>query len=726
MAELEDIVQRISVEGIGEIGSVANTMAHDFEAAFEKISRAAEGGATGLEVFGTGVVGITVAVAAATAALGMLESKSIHTGVELQTLGEAFGTTAAGVQGLEKAFAGFGVGPEKLQRAIQRTVANVANSMAEIHRMQRTAEADQESASEGIVSAEIRVQEAKNKTKDVSTEQSLKLRSDVVSVAEAYQTLQFAAADSASAMSNAFLGVASAALAVRSAVNQLEDAMRSTSVEAANLGANSAGITAAEARQRVTDLESGHVDQAANKELQLRRARATRDQAELGKKDADYKKETAPRDLELKQDQAQLGLSKAMQGLRDAMLGLTKAMTTQGSAASPEAKAQLGYDQARFKQYQDVRENAQNLPARRAANDLASALTHLKEATEKDYDVKLKNLDRIAGAMRGEDTGINLPDVSLSHERMTVTAEAEKKAGGEPSGLQAWDAAAELLKNLSKGTQTAIMGPMLGARQGQGVEELVKAINNLNITLTARKGEKDPTNLQAPDNARNEEALKKEAETAAASRNVSLKAGAQAAPAYGGIMDFVKGAVDWVANLGHSADTATPQISTLGTNAETTAGSLGRLQAAFDNFKMPSGGGSGGKEAPSDNFDARFTGHAGGGDIRGPGSGTSDSILARLSNGEFVTRAAAVQKYGSEFFHRVNDMTFPGFAMGGLVSSAMRLPSGSAPATSTVNLSIDGRTFGSLRGSKSTVDDLSSFAIARQTSAAGNNPSWMK
>jgi hypothetical protein len=118
---------------------------------------------------------------------------------------------------------------------------------------------------------------------------------------------------------------------------------------------------------------------------------------------------------------------------------------------------------------------------------------------------------------------------------------------------------------------------------------------------------------------------------------------------------------------------------------------------------------------------------ASGGMIEGPGSTTSDSILARLSRGEYVIKAAAVQNYGAGLFHALNNMVLPGFAAGGLVPSPIRMSGGgSVPATSTVNLSIDGRSFGSLRGSKSTVDDLSSFAIARQTSAAGSNPSWMK
>ena len=45
-----------------------------------------------------------------------------------------------------------------------------------------------------------------------------------------------------------------------------------------------------------------------------------------------------------------------------------------------------------------------------------------------------------------------------------------------------------------------------------------------------------------------------------------------------------------------------------------------------------------------------------GGYIRGPGTGTSDSIPARLSNGEYVIKAAAVSKYGVDFFNSLNQM----------------------------------------------------------------------
>jgi TP901 family phage tail tape measure protein len=57
-------------------------------------------------------------------------------------------------------------------------------------------------------------------------------------------------------------------------------------------------------------------------------------------------------------------------------------------------------------------------------------------------------------------------------------------------------------------------------------------------------------------------------------------------------------------------------------------------------------------------------GHAEGGPISGPGTGTSDSILARLSNGEYVVRAAAARRHRA-LLDTINNA--PGFASGGPV-----------------------------------------------------------
>ena len=66
-----------------------------------------------------------------------------------------------------------------------------------------------------------------------------------------------------------------------------------------------------------------------------------------------------------------------------------------------------------------------------------------------------------------------------------------------------------------------------------------------------------------------------------------------------------------------------------------------------------------------------------GGAIHGPGTATSDSIPAWLSDGEYVVRAAAVRKYGVGTLNALNNMRVPsgapGFALGGLITGAGNL-----------------------------------------------------
>ncbi|OYN81780.1 hypothetical protein [Mycolicibacterium sphagni] len=77
-------------------------------------------------------------------------------------------------------------------------------------------------------------------------------------------------------------------------------------------------------------------------------------------------------------------------------------------------------------------------------------------------------------------------------------------------------------------------------------------------------------------------------------------------------------------------------------------------------------------------------GFAAGGLQAGPGTGTSDSILAKVSNGEFISRAQSVRKYGPEFYDALNrglidPLDLPGFAGGGLFGSGFRLGPDIAP-----------------------------------------------
>ena len=71
-------------------------------------------------------------------------------------------------------------------------------------------------------------------------------------------------------------------------------------------------------------------------------------------------------------------------------------------------------------------------------------------------------------------------------------------------------------------------------------------------------------------------------------------------------------------------------------------------------------------------------GFASGGAISGPGTATSDSIPAFLSDGEFVVSASAVDRVGLPLLEAINNGRYPRFAAGGAIG--IRTPGAEAPA----------------------------------------------
>ncbi|MFJ5297500.1 DUF4214 domain-containing protein [Pseudomonas sp. NPDC088368] len=110
-------------------------------------------------------------------------------------------------------------------------------------------------------------------------------------------------------------------------------------------------------------------------------------------------------------------------------------------------------------------------------------------------------------------------------------------------------------------------------------------------------------------------------------------------------------------------------------------------------------------------------GHATGGLITGPGTGTSDSIVARLSNGEYVMTAAATRMFGTGLLDQMNAGQIPAFASGGPVLS---VPTIGAVASSSAQRSgsSDGTTVAELRAIRDEIrNGLSVLADhARKTS----------
>ena len=94
-------------------------------------------------------------------------------------------------------------------------------------------------------------------------------------------------------------------------------------------------------------------------------------------------------------------------------------------------------------------------------------------------------------------------------------------------------------------------------------------------------------------------------------------------------------------------------------------------------------------------FAARWKGafgkaFASGGSVAGPGTGTSDSVPAMLSNGEYVLNAQAVDRLGVPFLNGLNTGRLRGFASGGLAGSggAYNHPASVASSSSSTSNSI--------------------------------------
>lgn len=220
--------------------------------------------------------------------------------------------------------------------------------------------------------------------------------------------------------------------------------------------------------------------------------------------------------------------------------------------------------------------------------------------------------------------------------------------------------------------------------------------------------------------------------------------------AFNGLIEFVTGIPQQLADLGTTlwqgivdgANSAIEQVKQLWNDGISAVKQffIDLGQAAIDLWnRIPqglkdlfSGGGGGGDGASIGAF-------ASGGHVRGPGTSTSDSILARLSNNEYVQRAAAVRKYGVGFMNSINSLRFPRhladaltFASGGLVSAGATPPRYRAVADTrreglggdVLNLTLDGERFEGLRGPEDTMARLKKVAVRKAMSP--RKPGWYK
>lgn len=121
------------------------------------------------------------------------------------------------------------------------------------------------------------------------------------------------------------------------------------------------------------------------------------------------------------------------------------------------------------------------------------------------------------------------------------------------------------------------------------------------------------------------------------------------------------------------------------------------------------------------------TRRASGGAIYGPGTSTSDSVPIWASRGEFMQPARAVRKYGRAFMESVRNLTFPGFADGGMIGRpavASLAGVGNSAPRNVLNLSLDGREFTGMMLDDSTYEALARYASFQRLTSGGRKPAW--
>lgn len=165
----------------------------------------------------------------------------------------------------------------------------------------------------------------------------------------------------------------------------------------------------------------------------------------------------------------------------------------------------------------------------------------------------------------------------------------------------------------------------------------------------------------------------------------------------GGVTDPVTRAADATQNLGQKASTVTPELSnmTAGTaqltpqlqqGATGLEGFGGGIMSLVQKLLGSLGGGIPGLGSIFGLFGG-LLGFAEGGHVRGPGTSTSDSIPAMLSDGEFVINAKSTARH-LPLLEAINEGKVARFASGGVVGSSqpIRVPTGGVMASQSINV----------------------------------------
>jgi hypothetical protein len=768
MAELDDIVQNILLQGDSELLHALEKIGSQGAEHIAKLAEACEKGASPMEALGGSIAIVEAAIATATVALVAFIETQNEAILKTAFLAEAMGTTASAIQGVEAAFAAAGVSVQTTEKFMNRLTVSIAQQWPQIADSIRNYATANDAAQERVVSATIRVKEAQSALAHANEDYASKSAANNSRVEHSLITLQFAAQKAfqqmradATSVASAVLGVEAAEQALAAARGQPVSESEKKQLEIKQLELNL--DKAREQREAARLTEQKNRAEAVQKQKDIEQAAA--DAAEKRARDAEQAQLTR-----LKLEEA---VKAAITQREQALASADKLALTNVESVSTALKGIVSGNKEAAKSVDLTQVSVVNLE--RALFRAASvggkaptgiqALHELSKVLAADTDELIPKSERLALVQR------------LSATAMTN------------SGV----ATSELLKALERGPE--VFNAYVKAAEGQysttehaihDVENFKNALTTFNLNLGL--AQQNLAALASPTFTAFFESLTKSLQESDGFLHLFVEGIKGIGAAIDGIIVYYQTLAQWI-------DKAFDLKA--GTGMKILLGTLAGLVAAFaapwaaipaliaivvtaigylyQNWQKVKEGAEKAWEAVKDTAVYKFldgvierikeavkwwkelwgkkgdtgvgdakvkavgeeagaSGNpdgvklAGGGEVHGPGTTTSDSVFARLSRGEFVVRAAAVQNYGTDLFHKLNAMSFPGFAQGGLVPSPVRLGSGSGsnPARSTLNLTIGDRTFSGLNGPASVIDDLASYAVGRQTSAAGRNPSWFK
>jgi hypothetical protein len=229
----------------------------------------------------------------------------------------------------------------------------------------------------------------------------------------------------------------------------------------------------------------------------------------------------------------------------------------------------------------------------------------------------------------------------------------------------------------------------------QANKDLEQAIRELTNALTGRISDefdipKTKKNEYAFDDAMQGTDIVKEA-TIEAGDNTSESVVNTGDKTISAISKGAKSQVDSIMNLGNSLRQITSGNPLSMINGVSGAiNSVGNIAGAFSKFGGASSWVTGGLEGSLNNMmglglDVSEWMLADGGFVSGPGTATSDSIFAKLSNGEFVVNAESTRKHRKLLEH-INLGGISKFAEGGLVGSPSLTPENAIFNTSSKEL----------------------------------------